>query len=333
MSNTLTRRLILSLPLLAASVGTARAQQAQPNPTGWPKAKPVSVIVPFGAGGSLDATTRLITQQLTSRWQQTVQVENATGAGGSIGIARAIAAAPDGYTFLMAGDAPLVPGGPGETRYRHDMLRELAPVGLVNTAPMVLVTYPDFEAKDIRQFMSLVKTRPGRYSYATSGVGTLPHLAMEMIKRAAGLHIVHIPYRGGAAIANDVAGKQIEFALLISASALPAIRSGLLRPLAVTGDRRLPMLPEVPTMAEINGFSGFNVVSWAGLYAPARTPVDILQRASADLAAVVQLDAVKGRLAEQGVFTQGGSPADFAAFIERDRTQFNRILQVLSLKE
>jgi tripartite-type tricarboxylate transporter receptor subunit TctC len=318
---------------LGGLAGTAGAQSASPPAMAWPRGKPVTVLVPFAAGGSLDGTTRLVTQQLAARWQHTVQVENATGAGGSIGMARAIAAPPDGATWLMAGDAPLVPGSPGETRYRHDVLRELIPTVLVNTAPMVLVTYPTYEANDFQQFISQVKARPGRTSYATSGVGTLPHLAMEMVKRAAGLHIVHIPYRGGAPIANDVAGKQIEFALLITASALPAIRSGLLKPLAVTGDKRLPMLPNVPAMAESPGFAGFNVVSWAGLYAPARTPTDIVQRMAADVGEVLPLDAVKGRLAEQGVFVQGGSPADFASFIERDRAQALRILQVLSLKE
>lgn len=330
-----TRRDVLRAALAATAAGavgpwTSVAAQTAPA---WPRAKPVTVIVPYAAGGSLDGTTRLVGQTLAARWQHTVQVDNTTGAGGSIGIAKAIAAAPDGYTFLMAGDAPFIPGGPGETRYRHDMTRELVPVGLVNTAPMILVAHPSFEAQDFNQFVSIVKRQPGRTSYATSGVGTLPHLAMEMIKRAAGLHIVHIPYRGGAQIANDVAGKQIEFALVISATALPSIRSGLLKPLAVTGDRRLPMLPNVPTVAESPGFSGFNVGSWAGLYAPARTPADIVQRMNADLVAVLQSDAVKGRLAEQGIFTQSGSAADFATFIERDRAQLGRILQVLSLKE
>ncbi len=299
----------------------------------WPRSKAINIIVPFGAGGSLDGTTRLVAQHLGTRVHQSVVIDNATGAGGGIGIGKAIAAPKDGYTLLMAGDAPLVPGGPGETTYRFDMLRELTPVVLVNTAPMVIVVSPGTPADTFAAWVALVRSQPGRINYASSGVGTLPHLAMEMIKQRARLHAVHIPYRGGAQIANDVGGGQIDAAMLISASALPAIRARLLKPLAVTGDKRLPSLPDVPTVAELPALAGYNVVSWAGLYAPAGTPGDVVQRLNTEVNEVLRLDAVRGRLAEQSVFVQGGTPADFAAFVERDRAQFLAVLKTLSLKE
>jgi tripartite-type tricarboxylate transporter receptor subunit TctC len=324
-----TRRQLLSLAASGAA-GMALPATAQ---TAWPRNKAISIIVPFGAGGSLDGTTRVVAQQLTTRLGQTVTVDNATGAGGTVGIGKAIAAAPDGYTFLMAGDAPLVPGGPGQSNYRFDMLKELMPVSLVNTAPMVLVAHPSVPANNFDELVAYIRRNPGRLNYASSGVGTLPHLAMEMVKRKAGMHIVHIPYRGGAQIANDVAGKQIELAMLITASALPSLRSGAFKAIAVTGSSRLAALPQVPAISESAAFKGYNVVSWAGLYAPANTPGDIVQRMSQELGEVLKMDAVRGRLAEQSIFTQGTTPAGFAQFIEQDRAQVKEILQVLSLKE
>lgn len=324
-----TRRQILGL----SASGVASMALPTIAQTAWPRSKAISIIVPFGAGGSLDGTTRVVAQQLTTRLGQSVTVDNATGAGGTVGIGKAIAASPDGYTFLMAGDAPLVPGGPGQSSYRFDMLRELMPVSLVNTAPMVLVAHPSVPANNFDELVAYIRRNPGRLNYASSGVGTLPHLAMEMVKRKAGLHIVHIPYRGGAQIANDVAGKQVELAMLITASALPSLRSGAFKAIAVTGASRLAALPQVPAISESAAFKGYNVVSWAGLYAPANTPADIVQRMSQELGEVLKMDAVRGRLAEQSIFAQGSTPAGFVQFIEQDRAQVKEILQVLSLKE
>lgn len=322
------RHVLLALGLALAGL-SATSQAQQPA---WPKARPITLLVPYGAGGSLDNTARLLAQGLASRLGQVVNVENATGAGGAIGIGKAIAAAADGYTLLIAGDAPLVPGGPGESSYRFNVLKELMPVVLVNTAPMVVVASPALPVQTFTEWVAYTRTRPGQLNYASSGIGTLPHLAMEMVKRQARLHVVHIPYRGGAQIANDVAGKQIELAMLISASALPAVQAHLVKALAVTGDARLPSLPQVPTVAETPGFKGYNMVSWSGLYAPAKTPADIVQRLAQEATEVLKSDAVRGKLAEQSILAQGGSPAAFAAFIEQDRAQTLDILKVLSLK-
>lgn len=313
------------LPLAAVTSTSAQ--------TAWPRAKAINLLVPFGAGGSLDGTTRLVAQNLSTRLGQSVTVENATGGGGTVGMQKAINSSNDGYTFLMAGDAPLVPGIAGQSSYRFDVQRELIPVVLVNTAPMVLVAHPSVPANNFDELVAYLKKNPGRLNYASSGIGTLPHLAFEMIKRRAGLHVVHIPYRGGAQIANDVAGKQIELAMLISASALAPIRAGTVKAIAVTGDTRLTALPQVPAIGESAAFKGYNVVSWAGLYAPARTPADVVQRMSQEASEVLKTDAVRNRLAEQSIFAQGGSPQAFAQFIERDRAQVMEILKVLSLQE
>ncbi|MEY2954059.1 MAG: hypothetical protein RLZZ401_2146 [Pseudomonadota bacterium] len=322
------RRSLLQLAPLAMLDGTAQAQAA------WPAGKSLTLIVPYGAGGSLDATTRLVGQRLAERLGQSVTVENVTGAGGALGFAKTLQANPDGYTLLMAGDSPFAPDTvPGTSPYKVDVLKDLIPVTLVNTAPMVLVAHPSVPAGTLGELIALARKQPGRLNYATSGIGTIPHLATEMIKQQAKVHMVHIPYRGGAQIANDVAGHQVDLAMMVAASALPQVRAKTLKALALTGDTRMASLPGVPTVAETPGFKGFNVVSWAGLYAPAKTPLAIVQRLSQELSEVLKMDAVQGKLQESAATARGGPPEAFASFIERDRTQVMRILLTTSLRE
>ncbi len=322
----LARRLLPAV-LLAWLVGA----QAQPA---WPQARNITILVPFSAGGSLDTTTRLVAQRLSARLGQTVVVENATGGGGTVGFQKAMQAAPDGYTLLMAGDSPFAPEQETSANpYRFNVLKDLVPVALVNTAPMVLVAHPALPAANLGELLALARKQPARLSYGTSGIGTIPHLATEMIKQRARVHIVHIPYRGAAQVANDVAGGQLELAMLISASAAPHIQSRAVKALAVTGDARLPMLPQVPSVAETPGLAGFNMVSWAGLYAPAGTPVAIVAQLNAAVNDVLKSEAVAGRLAESGIIVRGGPSAVFVAFIERDRAQFLPLLKTVSLRE
>jgi len=319
------RALAASLCLLGASISPAQGE--------WPT-KPITLIVPYSAGGSLDGTTRLVAQKLSERLGQQVLVENVTGAGGGLGFAKAIQAAPDGYTFLMAGDSPLNQNAPaGGPYYKVDVLKDLQPVVLVNTAPMVLVSHPSLPAKDLGELVALTRKQPGKLSYATSGIGTLPHLATEMIKQRAKIHMVHIPYRGGSQIANDVAGNQVDLAMLIAASAAPFVQSKALKPIAVTGDRRLPLLPDVPAAAETPAFKGFSVVSWAGLYAPARTPAAAVIRLNREVDEILKTNAVRDTLARQGALPGGGAPAAFVSFIQQDRAKIVEVLQVTSLGE
>jgi len=318
---------IMGGALAAAAMGPVQAQPA------WPAARSITIIVPYSAGGSLDATTRLVAQRLAERLGQAVVVENVTGAGGAIGFQKALQAAPDGYTLLMAGDSPFTPGQENSaTPYKYDVLKDLVPVVLVNTAPMVLVAHPSVPAQNLNELIALARRQPGRLNYATSGIGTIPHLATEMIKHQAQVHMVHIPYRGASQIANDVAGHQVDLAMLVSASAAPHIQSRTLKALAVTGDARLPILRDVPAVAETPGFKGFNVVSWAGLYAPAGTPAAVVQHLNQAVDEVLRMEAVRGKLAESGVIARGGPPSAFVSFIERDRAQTLRVLKVTSLK-
>ena len=314
-----------SLCLLAASATPAQGE--------WPT-KPITLIVPYSAGGSLDATTRLVAQKLAERLNQQVLVENVTGAGGGLGFTKALQSPPDGSVFLVAGDAPLDPAAPkGGPYYKHDVLKDLQPVVLVNTAPMVLVANPALPAKNLGELVALARKQPGKLSYATSGIGTLPHLATEMLKQSGQIHMVHIPYRGGSQIANDVAGNQVDLAMLIAASAAPFVQSKALKAIAVTGDKRLALLPDVPAAAETPGFKGFNVVSWAGLYAPAKAPAAAEGRLNREVDEILKTDAVRDTLAKQGALPGGGSPQAFASFIQQDRARIAKVLQVTPLRE
>lgn len=321
--------LVLGL-LWGAGFGAAvHAQSA------WPKVRHVQLVVPYSAGGSLDATARLLAQKLSDRWGHSVTVENVTGAGGAIGMQKVIQAAPDGHTFLIAGDAPFQPGQEkSDNPYKYDVRKDLVPVVMVNTAPMIVVAHPSVQANNLAELLKLAHQAPGRLNYATSGIGTIPHLAMEAIKAEAGAHIVHIPYRGAAQIVSDVAGNQIELSMLISSSAMTQIQARTIKALAVTGDKRLASLPQVPTVAETPGLKGlkdFRVESWSGIYAPAKTPDAIVQQMNAEVNEVLRSEAVRAKLAEASVLAKGGTPAEFTAYIDRDRAQTRAMLRHVNL--
>lgn len=311
----------------------AQAQAQSQTPTVWPT-RPVTLVVPYGAGGSLDLTTRLLAQKLSERLGQQVLVDNVSGAGGSLGFAKAIQAAPDGYTFLMAGDSPLNQNAPaGGPYYRHDVLKELQPVALVNTAPMVLVARPSLPAGNLAELVALATQQPGKLSYASSGIGTLPHLATEMIKQIGRIDMAHIPYRGGSQIANDVAGNQVDLAMLVAASAAPFVRSKSLKAIAVTSDQRLALLPDVPAAAETPAFKGFNVVSWAGVYAQVKAPAAAVMRMNREVDEILKTAPMREALAKQGALPGGGAPAAFALFIQQDRAKIGKVLQHVPLRE
>lgn len=315
---------------IAALMLTACGAMAQSE---WP-AKPLTIIVPFGAGGSVDVTARMVAQKLAERLKQSVVIENITGAGGVIGVARAVAAAPDGYTLVMGADSPIaIARFVNPVAVKYDALKDLAPVGLVNTAPMVLVARPGLPANNLAEVLKLARSQPGKLSYATSGVGTVLQLAMEQVKDQAKVFITHIPYRGGAQIATDVMGNQVDLAMMISIGATPHILAKKMKGIAITDDKRLPSLPDVPAMAELPEFKGYDMVSWTGLFAPARTPVPVVERLNRELNEVLKADDVRARMLEQGAIGGSGSAADFARFVQREQTRYARIAQLANIKE
>jgi tripartite-type tricarboxylate transporter receptor subunit TctC len=317
---------LAALSLVAAVPARAQAP--------WPAAKPVTIIVPFSAGGSVDVAARLVAQKLSERLKQSVVIENVAGAGGTIGVAKAAAAAPDGYTLVMGADSPVAIArlvNPAAVRY--DPLKDLAPVGLVNTAPMILVARPGLPANTLAEVIKLAKEQPGKLSYATSGVGTVLHLAMELIKDNAKVFITHVPYRGGAQIVTDVIGNQVDLAMLVSVSAAPQIQSKKLKAIAVTDDKRLAALPEVPVVAETPGFKGFDMVAWTGLFAPAQTPAAVVERLNRELNDVLRADDVRAKMQEQGAIGGSGSAAEFTRFVQGQQELYARIVKTANIKE
>jgi len=315
--------------LAAAAFGAAA--QAQPA---WPAARPITIIVPFSAGGSVDVTARLVGQKLAERLKQSVVVENVGGAGGTIGVAKAAHAAPDGYTLVLGADSPIAIArlvNPAAVKY--DPLKDLAPVGLVTIAPLVLVARPGLPANTLAEVLKLAKQNPGQLSYATSGIGTVLHLAMELIKDEGKVFITHVPYRGGAQIVSDVVGNQVDLAILVSVTATPNVLAGKMKGIAVTDDKRLPTLPGVPTVAETPGFKGFDVVAWTGLFAPAQTPPAVVERLNRELNEVLRSDEVRGKMQEQGAIGGSGSAAQFASFVQREQERYARIVKAANIKE
>ncbi len=315
--------------LLAFSCVSAAQAQAP-----WPSAKPITLIVPFTAGGSTDGIARLVGQKLSERLGQSVIIENAAGGGGTIGIAKAVLAAPDGYTLVLGVDSPIAITkliNPAAVKY--DALKDLAPIGLINTAPMVLMARPDLPANTFTELLALARAEPGKLTYATSGIGTVLHLTMETIMHQANIDLLHVPYRGGAQVITDLMGGQIDLAMLVSGSAIPAVLSKKVKGIVMTDDQRLPSLPDVPALAETPEFKGFKMISWSALFAPAGTPQDIVTRLNQELNQVLQASDVQAQLATQGALPGSGSAQDFAEFVKNEQARYERIVKTANIKE
>lgn len=324
---TTNRRLILAAALCAALPMGALAQQA------WPAAKPLTLIVPYTAGGSVDVNARLVAQRLGERLKQSVVIDNVSGAGGAIGVAKAVAAAPDGYTLVVGPDSAIAIGRlVNPSAFRFDPLKDLAPVGMLNTAPMVLVARPGLDVRSYADFVKLAKAQPGHYNYATSGVGTVLQLAMELLKERSGIFVTHVPYRGGAQIATDVIGDQVDLAMLVSTSAIPHVNGKRLKALGITGSQRLPALAQVPTFNEMPGLKGYDMVSWTGIFAPAKTPPAVVARLNQELNAVLQEEGVRAKLAEQGALPGSGTPEAFGKFVQAEYARNQKIVQSANIK-
>ena len=321
--------LLLASLLLAALPGTVFAQAAA-----WPAAKPITLIVPYSAGGSVDFNARLVATKLGERLKQSVVIENVTGAGGAIGVAKAANAAPDGYTLVAGPDSAIAIGKLiNPAAFKFDPLKDLAPVGMLNTAPMVLVARPGLPAASYADFVKLAKAAPGKYNYATSGVGTVLQLAMELLKEKSGIFVTHVPYRGGAQIATDVIGNQVDLAMLVSTSAIPHVNGNRLKALGVTGSKRLEALPNVPTFDEMPGLKGYSMLSWTGIFAPANTPPAIVTRLNQELNAVLKDPEVRTKLTEQGALPGSGSAEELARFVQAEYARNRKIVQAANIKE
>ena len=313
---------VLGWAAIALSLGAAAAQDSYPN-------KPVKLIVPLAAGGGIDFTARTTAQKLSDVLGQQVVVENQGGAGGTLGVNAVARAAPDGYTLLYHSVTGVVSSVVGKD-LPYDWLRDLAPVSLVTRFAPVLIINPLLPAQDLKEFIALAKANPGKFSYGSSGAGTGIHLASELFTSAAGVDIVHVPYRGNAGVMPDLLAGRIAMLIDGVPPQVKNIESGLVRALAVTTRTRTPALPNVPTMIE-QGLD-YEVPYWTAIYAPAATPKAIVDKLAADIARTMKDPGVVKRLADAGTEAVGSTPQELDVFNRDQVALYRRIVSDPRLK-
>ena len=296
----------------------AHAQQGYPS-------KLIKIIVPTAPGGGNDAMARIVASKLQDRWKSPVIVENKAGANGAIASEFVARAAPDGYTILF-GYIATHGINPGLSKVPYDPIKDFEPVAEIAEAQGVLVVNPKVEAKTVKELIALAKAKPGTMSYASAGNGTAPHIAGELLKQQAGIDILHIPYKGsGPAMTDTLAGTtQMMFPSLVAAG--PHIKSGKLRALAVTGSKRSPLFPQLPTIAE-GGVAGFEITQWYGFFAPAKTPKDIVDKLNKEIVAIMKDPDVAKKFAEQGADIVTGSPDDFGKLVQSELAKWSKFIK------
>jgi tripartite-type tricarboxylate transporter receptor subunit TctC len=314
------RTLLQTLAAAAAAqlAGTARAQA-------WP-AKPIRYIVPFAPGGTTDILARVVGEKLAVALGQPVVVENKPGQGGSAGAAELARAAPDGYTI---GGGTISSHAINATLYDklpYDPVTSFAPITLYATQPNVLLVHPAVPAANVREFIALVKASPDKYAYGSAGNGTSQHISGELFKTMAGVRMQHIPYRGSGQMLPELLGGTLAVAFDNIASAIPHMKAGKLRALAVTTAQRSGVAPDVPTMAE-SGLAGYELSSWQAVFAPAGTPAPVVERLYVEIARILKQADVGKRLTELGLDLSGMPPAELAALVKADVPRLGKIVR------
>lgn len=316
------RRLLAGATALLVVPAIGRAET-------WPD-KPIQLVVPLGPGGINDITSRLIAQKLTERLGQTVIVVNKPGAGGIIGSEAVAKAPPDGNTILMVYSSHMV--NPSlYAKLPYDTIHDFAPITLVNTVNLVLTANPKVAARTVGELIALAKANPGQLNYGTVGVGSLGHLAGLRFVKQAGIDVVQVPYKSAPEVMNALLAGDTSFYFDSPITALPFIKSGKTRALAVTSRTRSPVMPDVPTLDE-SDVPGFDVVGWNGLVAPARTPQAIIDRLNREIVAILHDPQVSKSLAEQGVEVVGDTPQEFKKIIETDIAKWHDIIRQAGIK-
>lgn len=315
----LRRSALLAAGLLLGAAGLPQAARAD-----YPE-RPITLVVPFPAGGSTDLVARVVAERMSQELGQQVVVENKGGAGGNLGAAQVAKAEPDGYTILMATIATHALNPALYTRMPYDPVADFAPISLLVKVPNVLVVNPEFPAKTVQELIALLKGNPGEYSYASSGNGTPLHLSGELFKSMAGVDMVHIPYKGAGPALTDVLGNHVPIMFDNLPSSTGYIRDGRLRALAVTTAERAPSMPELPTIAET--LPGYETYTWNALFAPSGTPPEVIQKLNAAALAALQDPAVQAKLAELGATVVGSSPEELAEHVKAELAKWAPIVE------
>jgi tripartite-type tricarboxylate transporter receptor subunit TctC len=322
------RRALIGASLAALVLGAAALPAAAQDK--WP-GKPITYVVPFPAGGTTDILARIVAQRLGPALGTSVVVENKPGAGGNIGSDYVAKSAPDGYTILGGTISSHAINASLYKNLPYDPLKSFAPITLIGTNANVLVVGANSPFKSVKDVIDAAKAKPGSISFASAGNGTSQHLSAELFKTLAKIDMVHIPYKGSAPAIQDVIGGQVPMMFDTTVVAAPFIESGRVRALAVTSSKRLPSLPNVPTMAEA-GVPSYEIVSWQALFAPAGTPPAIVQRIHTEVAAILKQPEVQEKMAKLGVEPSGIPPQQFAAFQAAEIAKWAKVVKAANVK-
>jgi tripartite-type tricarboxylate transporter receptor subunit TctC len=315
-----------SIALAIWTLGTAGVAMAQAFPS-----KPIRLLVPSTPGGSVDTLARSIGPRLSERWGQQVVVENRAGAGGAIAAEATAKSPPDGYTLMLGTIASLAANLSLQKKLPYDPVKDFAPVTLVATQNLMLLIHPSVPAKSVRELVRFAKSQPGKLTFGSAGNGTGSHLSGELFKQLAGIDIVHIPYKGVAPGLVDLIAGQISINIPSILSALPHAQSGRARALAVTGSARTRAAPELPTMQEA-GIKGYESMTWYGIVSPIGTPPEVVNRISAEIAAIVRQPETHDRFSREGADPVGSTPQDFARFMQSEIEKWRKVIRAAGIQ-
>lgn len=312
--------------LLLATLIASAASVAQVYP-----AKPVRFLVGYAPGGATDINARIVAQKLTGMWGQQVVVDNRPGASGTIAAELVAKAPPDGYTLLIAPQTSVVAAPLIFRKVNFDTLKDFASLSIVGSTPLLLVIHPSLPPKTFKEFTAFMKANASKLSYATGGVGSTPHFAAELLSLSLGVKLVHVPYKGENPAVADIISGQIPLMFSNISAVLPFVKAGRVRALAITSPQRSPLAPEYPTVAE-SGLPGFDVATWAGLYAPAAINRELGARISADIAKVIRQPDVKERMVNQGIDPVGSTPEEHLAYVKSEFVRIGRVAREANIR-
>ncbi|KDP87455.1 LacI family transcriptional regulator [Cupriavidus sp. SK-3] len=290
----------------------------------WP-AQPVRVVLPYPPGGASDVTARLLSAKLSQAWGESVVIENRPGANGIIANELVAKSAADGYTVLMANLGPNAINPAVYSKLPYDSVKDFASVILATTVPLIIVTAANSPIKDLKQLIAMAKDKPGEITFGSAGNGASNHLAGELLNTMAGVKMAHVPYKGDGPSLTDVLGGQIHVALPTALAGMPQVKSGKLRALAVTSKKRLPSLPDVPTVDEALGINGYEAVSWGGFMVPTGTPPAIITKMNAEFNKALQYQDIREKLRAHGAEIVGGTPESFDAFLRAELAKWKKV--------
>lgn len=310
--------LILSVAILACSASSSGAQSAYPS-------KPVRLVVPFAAGGSADIVARIVTEQVSARRGPRFYMDYRPGAGGTVGVEIGSKSAPDGYTLVFGTVATHVIAPFLFPKLGYDPIKDFIPLTVLAYLPNMLTAHPSLPVKSVKDLIALAKARPGQMNYGSSGNGTAQHLGVAMLQQMAGIRMTHVPYRSGAPAITDLLGGHITIMMITLPAAVPHVKAGRLRGIAVTSAKRAAALPDVPAIAET--VTGYDVSTWYGLWFPANTPPAIVSAMYADIAEALKTPEVLARLTASGGGPGGEEPEQFAAFIKGEHTRWGPVVR------